>query len=95
MDLDDASVEGGKTGLTLCSAPERPVWGKDQWAIDTAYDMYRSDTCVDIAALPPCVECLRMAELLADPDTAPPLHRRTLCLPKMSSVLVRRRGGIR
>ncbi|WP_231500060.1 hypothetical protein [Saccharothrix sp. NRRL B-16314] len=42
-----------------------------------AYEMYASDTYVDIAALPPCVECLRVAELLADPDTAPPLHRRT------------------
>ncbi|WP_243710454.1 hypothetical protein [Micromonospora sp. KC213] len=39
--------------------------------------MHLTDTCVDIAALPPCVECLRLAELLADPDTAPPLHRRT------------------
>ncbi|MFE0591648.1 hypothetical protein [Micromonospora echinospora] len=65
------------TGYTLCSAPERPVWGKDQWAIYDAYEMYRSDTCINIAALPPCMECLRVAELLADPDTVPPLHLRT------------------
>lgn len=78
VDLDDAAGgDGGETGLTLCSAPERPVWGRDQWAIDIAYDMHLSDTCVDIAALPPCVECLRVATLLANPDTAPPLHRRT------------------
>jgi hypothetical protein len=78
VDLDDAAGgDGGETGLTLCSAPERPVWGSDQWAINIAYDMHLSDTCVDIAALPPCMECLRVAELLADLDTAPPLHRRT------------------
>jgi hypothetical protein len=78
VDLDDAAGgDGGETGLTLCSAPERPVWGSDQWAIDIAYDLYLTDTYVDIAALPPCVECLRVARLLADPDTAPPLHRRT------------------
>ncbi|TDC67089.1 hypothetical protein E1258_00855 [Micromonospora sp. KC207] len=78
VDLDDvAGGDGGETGLTLCSAPKRPVWGSDQWAINIAYDMHLSDTCVDIAALPPCVQCLRVAELLADPDTAPPLHRRT------------------
>ncbi|MEO3771306.1 hypothetical protein [Micromonospora sp. B9E7] len=77
VDLDDApGGDGGKTGLTLCSAPERPVWSSDQWAIDVAYEMHLSDTRVDIAALPPCAECLRVAELLADPDTAPPLHRR-------------------
>ncbi|MFI0793670.1 hypothetical protein ACH4OY_13405 [Micromonospora rubida] len=75
VDLDDAA--SGKTGLTLCSAPGRPVWGSDQWAINTAYDMHLSDTCVDIAALPQCVACLRVAELLAEPGTAPPLHRRT------------------
>lgn len=73
--LDRAGAHG-YSGLTLCSAPERPVWGHDQWAIDLAYEEYRSDAYVDIAALPPCVECLRVAELLADPDTAPPLHRR-------------------
>ncbi|MFJ6198251.1 hypothetical protein [Micromonospora sp. NPDC092111] len=78
MDLDDAAGgDGGKTGLTLCSAPERPVWGSDQWAINIVYDMHLSDTCVDIAALPPCGECLRVAELLTDPGTAPSLHRRT------------------
>jgi hypothetical protein len=78
VDLDEApGGDGGETGLTLCSAPERPVWGSDQWAVNAAYDMHLSDTCVDIAALPPCAECLRVAELLADPDTAPPLHRRT------------------
>ncbi|MGC4813069.1 hypothetical protein ACLQ29_21300 [Micromonospora sp. DT228] len=78
VDLDDeAGGDGGETGLTLCSTPGRPVWGSDQWAINTAYEMHRSDRCVDIAALPPCVECLRVAELLTDPDTAPPLHRRT------------------
>ncbi|MEJ3749115.1 hypothetical protein WEI85_38365 [Actinomycetes bacterium KLBMP 9797] len=78
VDLDYAAGgDGGETGLTLCSAPERPVWGSDQWAINIAYDMHLSDTCVDIAALPPCVECLRVAELLANPDTAPLLHRRT------------------
>ncbi|TQM79286.1 hypothetical protein FHX81_1589 [Saccharothrix saharensis] len=75
LDHDDKS-EGGQTGLTLCSAPERPVWGDDQRAIDAAYEVYRSDTVVDIAALPPCAECLRVAESLLDPDTAPPLHRR-------------------
>ncbi|MFE9750340.1 hypothetical protein ACFYOT_36005 [Saccharothrix saharensis] len=78
VDLDhDDRAEGGQTGYTLCSTPGRPVWGDDQGAINAAYEMYRSDTCVDIAALPPCAECLRVAELLADPDTAPPLHRRT------------------
>jgi hypothetical protein len=77
VDLDDApGGDGGNTGYTLCSAPERPVWGADQWAIDAAYDMYLKDTRIDIATLPPCAECLRVAELLADPDTAPPLHRR-------------------
>lgn len=78
LDFDDVpGSDGGMTGLTLCSAPERPVWGRDQWALDLEYDRYLSDTSVDIAALPPCVECLRVAELLANPDTAPPLHRRT------------------
>ncbi|RIV31332.1 hypothetical protein D2L64_25800 [Micromonospora radicis] len=67
--------DDGMTGYTLCSAPERPVRGDDQSAIEFPYDLYRTDTCVDIAALPPCVECLRVAGLLADPDTAPPLHR--------------------
>ncbi|MBO4206477.1 hypothetical protein [Micromonospora echinofusca] len=77
LDYDDSpSGEGGKTGFTLCSAPDRPVWSKDQSVIDTVYEMHLSDTYVDIAALPPCVECLRVAELLADPETAPPLHRR-------------------
>jgi len=77
VDLDDApGGDGGETGYTLCSTPERPVWASDQFAISVAYDMYLSDTYVDIAALPPCAECLRVAELLADPDTAPPLHRR-------------------
>ena len=38
--------------------------------------MYLKDTRIDIATLPPCAECLRVAELLADPDMAPPLHRR-------------------
>ena len=77
VDLDDApGGDGGQTGLTLCSAPERPVWGDDQWAINIAYDLHLSDTSVDISALPPCAECLRVAELLADPGTAPPLHRR-------------------
>ncbi|MFG1916749.1 hypothetical protein [Micromonospora sp. NPDC048898] len=78
VDLDDeADGDGGQTGLTLCSTPERPVWGSDQWAIDIAYEMYRSDSRVDVAALPPCAQCLRVAELLTDPDTAPLLHRRT------------------
>ncbi|MEU8330491.1 hypothetical protein [Micromonospora sp. NPDC048839] len=78
VDLDDApGGDGGETGLTLCSTPERPVWGSDQWAINTAYEMHRRDTYVDIATLPPCVECLRVEQLLTDPDTAPPLHRRT------------------
>ncbi|MEV6689870.1 hypothetical protein AB0M35_00125 [Micromonospora sp. NPDC051196] len=63
------------TGYTLCSAPERPVRGSDQEATDIPYDMYRTDAWVEIAALPPCEKCLRVAELLADPDTAPPLHR--------------------
>lgn len=77
LDVDDVPGGEGMTGLTLCSAPERPVWGHDQWAIDRAYDMYLSDRSVDIAALPPCAECLRVAGLLTNPDTAPPLHRRT------------------
>ncbi|MEU7589850.1 hypothetical protein AB0A95_26560 [Micromonospora sp. NPDC049230] len=78
VDLDDAADgDGGQTGLTLCSTPQRPVWGSDQWAIDIAYEMHRSDSRVDVAALPPCGECVRVAELLADPDTVPPLHRRT------------------
>ncbi|MFC0042204.1 hypothetical protein [Actinomadura rayongensis] len=77
LDLDDTpGADGGEKGLTLCSTPERPVWGSDQWAIDIAYNLHLSDTCVDIAALPPCAECLRVAELPADPDAAPPLHRR-------------------
>jgi hypothetical protein len=74
--MPDLREDGGDMGYTLCSAPERPIWGKDQWAITLAYEMYRTDTCIDIAALPPCVECLRVAELLDDPETAPPLHRR-------------------
>ncbi|MBM7077091.1 hypothetical protein JQX11_12100 [Micromonospora sp. MMS20-R1-14] len=68
--------EYGSRGFTLCSTPGRPVWGHDQCAIDLAYEMYRSDTHVNITALPSCVECLRVAELLKDPDSAPPLHRR-------------------
>lgn len=77
VDLDDAAGgDGGETGYTLCSAPERPVWGSDQSAVDMAYEMYRTETCVDIAALPPCGECLRVERLLADAGTAPPLHRR-------------------
>lgn len=52
------------------------MWGDDQWALDIAYDMGLSDAHADIAALPACAECLRVAELLANPDTAPPLHRR-------------------
>ncbi|NUT94039.1 MAG: hypothetical protein HOY78_18660 [Saccharothrix sp.] len=76
LDFDDVPGSEGMTGLTLCSAPERPVWGRDQWSIDTTYEWHLTDTAVDIAALPPCVECLRVAELLANPDTAPPLHRR-------------------
>ncbi|MEU7980892.1 hypothetical protein AB0B63_20445 [Micromonospora sp. NPDC049081] len=68
--------EYGSRGYTLCSTPERPVWGNDQWAIDLAYEAYRRDTYLDITTLPPCVECRRVAELLTDPDTAPPLHRR-------------------
>ncbi|PZG24068.1 hypothetical protein C1I95_01615 [Micromonospora craterilacus] len=76
VDLSDApGGDGGMTGYTLCSAPERPVSGDDQSAIDTAYDLHLTGEWVDIAALPPCAECLRVAELLADPDTAPPLHR--------------------
>ena len=76
VDLDDAGGDGGQDGLTLCSTPERPVWGRDQSSIYVAYDMHLDDACIDISALPPCAECLRMAELLGDPDTAPPLHRR-------------------
>ncbi|GGN84106.1 hypothetical protein GCM10010112_63100 [Actinoplanes lobatus] len=77
VDLDDApGGDGGLSGLTLCSAPERPVWAQDQWAVDIAYDLYLRDTCVDIATLPPCEKCLRVEALLADPDSAPPLHRR-------------------
>ncbi|MER5457172.1 hypothetical protein ABT008_20520 [Micromonospora sp. NPDC002389] len=63
------------SGYTLCSTPERPVAGADQEAMDTQYDEFRTDTWVDISALPPCEECLRVAELLADPDMAPSLHR--------------------
>ncbi|PRY31917.1 hypothetical protein [Pseudosporangium ferrugineum] len=77
VDLDDApGGDGGMTGYTLCSSPERHIWGTDQWAIDVAYDMYLSDTCIDIASLPPCEECLRVAELLAGPGDPPPLHVR-------------------
>lgn len=77
VDLDDApGGDGGQTGHTLCSTPERPIWAEDQWAINIAYDMHLRDTCVDIAALPPCADCLRVAETLADPDTTPELHRR-------------------
>jgi hypothetical protein len=67
--------EDGRTGLTLCSTPERPVHGRDQLNIDCAFDEWRTDMWVDVAELPPCAECLQVAELLADPDTAPPLHR--------------------
>lgn len=73
---DDLREDGGDRGYTLCSAPERPVWGEDQWAITLAYEMHRTDTYIDIAALPPCAECLRVAESLADPATAASLHRR-------------------
>jgi hypothetical protein len=77
VDLDSVpGPDGGETGLTLCSTPERPVWGTDQSAIDVAYEMYLSDTHVNIAALPPCAQCLRIADLLADPETASTLHRR-------------------
>lgn len=75
VDLHPVGGDDGMTGYTLCSAPQRPVWGDDQATIDAHYDLYRTDTHVDIAALPPCGECLRVAGLLADPETAPPLHR--------------------
>ncbi|GLY24144.1 hypothetical protein [Micromonospora sp. NBRC 101691] len=75
MDLHTAGGRAdGMVGYTLCSTPESPVWGQDQGAIDDAYEMFLSDTYIDIATLPPCGECLRVAELLTDPDTAPPLH---------------------
>lgn len=70
-----AGGEDGRTGYTLCSTPERPVHGADQSNISCAFDEWRTDMWVNIAELPPCAECLRVAELLADPDTAPPLHR--------------------
>ncbi|PWK31207.1 hypothetical protein [Actinoplanes xinjiangensis] len=71
--LEDAPGEdGGSIGLTLCSAPGRPVWGHDQWAIDIAYDMHLTDTRVDITTLPACAECLRVAGLPAGPGTPPP-----------------------
>jgi hypothetical protein len=77
VDLDDApGGDGGQSGLTLCSAPERSVWGDDQWAVDIAYDMHLRDEYIDVSALPACVECLRVAELLAGPDPAPGLHLR-------------------
>ena len=77
VDLDDApGGDGGNAGYTLCSAPERPVWAEDQWALNAAYDAYATETLMDVASLPPCVECLRVAELLADPDSTPRLHRR-------------------
>ncbi|MEU8658727.1 hypothetical protein [Actinoplanes philippinensis] len=72
VDLDYAPGEdGGNEGYTLCSTPERQVWAEDQWAIHVGYEMYRRTEYTDIDRLPPCAECLRVAELLADPETAP------------------------
>ncbi|GAA1657007.1 hypothetical protein [Actinoplanes couchii] len=77
LDLDDTGGgDGGSVGYTLCSAPERPVWGRDQESVDMAFENFRTESAVDIAALPACEECSRVAELLAGPDAVPPLHRR-------------------
>ncbi|GIE74891.1 hypothetical protein Aph02nite_08410 [Actinoplanes philippinensis] len=72
VDLDFGPGEdGGLTGYALCSTPERRVWTEDQSAIWIGYDMGLRKDDTNIDRLPPCAECLRVAELLADPETAP------------------------
>ncbi|WP_317787270.1 hypothetical protein [Actinoplanes sichuanensis] len=71
MDLDDVpGGDGGSSGYTLCSSPERRVHAEDTYAIGIAYDMGLRDDYIDIDELPACAECLRVAELLKDPRTA-------------------------
>ena len=61
---DDPSGDGGQIGLTLCSTRGHPTGAVDQQAVDVAYDMFLSDVWVDVATLPPCEECERLAESL-------------------------------
>ncbi|MEU4426178.1 hypothetical protein AB0F81_36625 [Actinoplanes sp. NPDC024001] len=63
---DDPSGDGGRIGHTLCSTPGNVVGASDQAAVDVAYDMYLSDMHVSVAQLPPCDECRRAAEDLAN-----------------------------
>ncbi|MFD1367858.1 hypothetical protein [Actinoplanes sichuanensis] len=71
VDLDDVpGGDGGSSGYTLCSSPERRVHAEDTYAIGIAYDMGLRDDYIDIDELPACAECLRVAELLKDPRTA-------------------------
>ncbi|MEU4164597.1 hypothetical protein [Actinoplanes sp. NPDC026670] len=75
VDLDDVpGGDGGSSGYTLCSSPERRVHAEDTYAIGIAYDMGLRDDYLDIDRLPACAECLRVAELLKDPETASQLR---------------------
>jgi hypothetical protein len=72
VDLDDDPGEdGGRIGLTLCSTTGHVVSASDQQAIDVGYDMFLSDVSVDVATLPPCVECERVAGNLAASQDLP------------------------
>lgn len=67
----DPSEDGGRIGLTLCSTPGHIVSASDQQAIDVGYDMFLSDVRVDVARLPPCHECERVAANLATSEEVP------------------------
>lgn len=68
---DDPGGDGGRIGLTLCSTRSNPVGASDQDAVDIAYDMHLSDMYVTVAELPPCEECQRAAEKLAEAKKKP------------------------
>ena len=68
---DDPGEDGGRIGLTLCSTPGHIVSASDQQAIDVGYDMFLSDVRVEVATLPPCNECERVAANLATSEEMP------------------------
>jgi hypothetical protein len=65
---DDPCDDGGRIGFTLCSTESNRVSASDQGAIDAAYDLHLSDMYVRVADLPPCEECQRAAEKLAQAE---------------------------
>jgi hypothetical protein len=68
---DDPGEDGGRIGLTLCSTLGRIVSASDQQAMDVGYDMFLSDVSVDVATLPPCDECERVAGTLVTREDMP------------------------